>query len=268
MIAHIFRQLKDDPDINVPKLRHTVLNAIRSIALTGDGSQLVLASDSTNYWRKTIFPHYKARRKENAEKSGRDLTIVYETINLIRDEIREIFHFPVLHIEECEADDIIAVLTEKYHEREPIRIISADHDFIQLQDYPGVTQWNPIHKCEVKHDDPSSYLIEHILRGDTGDGIPNVLSPADCFVTHTRQTSLTSKRLAELSKFGDDITEEIITRIELNSELIDFSHIPAYIKLKIHKEFEAQQGKPRDKILPYMMKHKLRNLMGAINDFG
>ena len=61
-------------------------------------------------------------------------------------------------------------------------IVSGDKDFIQLQKYPNVQQYNLILKKYVNGHDPITYIKEHILKGDASDGVPNVLSPDNTFV--------------------------------------------------------------------------------------
>jgi hypothetical protein len=75
-----------------------------------------------------------------------------------------------------------------------VLIVSADTDFIQLHQYPGVVQYDPIHKKWITDHDPIMYLKEHILEGDRVDGIPNVFSDDDCFVTDKRQRRLTANK--------------------------------------------------------------------------
>ena len=83
----------------------------------------------------------------------------------------------------CEPDDIIA-LVKYYHQHEDIMIVSGDKDFIQLQQYKNVKQYAPIQKQFVGEDtDPKQYLLEQILKGDRSDGVPNILSEDDVFVT-------------------------------------------------------------------------------------
>ena len=45
------------------------------------------------YWRREYFPNYKSNRKKDREKSGPDWNLIFETLNNIRDEIRD--NFPI-----------------------------------------------------------------------------------------------------------------------------------------------------------------------------
>ena len=66
-------------------------------------------------------------------------------------------------------------------------IISGDKDFIQLQKYSNVSQYSPILKKHVNGKE-NDYIRVHILKGDTSDGMINVLSNDDVFVEGLRQS--------------------------------------------------------------------------------
>ena len=102
-----------------------------------------------------------------------------------------------MDVEGAEADDIIAVLTARLSSSDNILILSSDKDFGQLQKYPNVTQYSPILKRFIKIDNPTTFIREHILKGDRGDGIPNFLSPDNTFAAGERQKVINSKRLQE-----------------------------------------------------------------------
>ena len=162
-------------------LRHLILNTIRmySKKYKDEYGQVVLACDGGNSWRKGIFPQYKAHRKKAREESTMDWKLFFELLNMIREEIKENFPYKVIHLDRTEADDVIAVLieqTQEFGKNEPVMIISSDGDFIQLQKYKNVKQFSPIQKKMVTDSNPHLYLFEHIMRGDSGDGIPNILS--------------------------------------------------------------------------------------------
>jgi cytoplasmic iron level regulating protein YaaA (DUF328/UPF0246 family) len=110
-------------------------------------------------------------------------------------------------------------------------------------------------------------LKEKIIRGDKGDGIPNVLSSSDCFVRDLRQTPITQKVLDKLMRESYLEQEETIkSNFIRNSTLIDLSFIPENIKTKIINTYE--ETKPaKGKLLNYFIEHKLKNLMEVIEEF-
>jgi hypothetical protein len=145
-------------------------------------------------------------------------------------------------------------------------IISADHDFTQLLKFPNVKQYDPIKKKYILNSDPHSFLREHIIRGDAGDGIPNVLSSDDTLVTGKRQTPITSKKF-EFMMSADPDDSEVMRNFSRNELLIDLSKIPNDVRAKIKDSFSSEAGKSRDKILKYVISHRMSNLLDVIGDF-
>jgi len=254
-------------------LRHMILNSIRmnKVKFGSDYGEMVIACDSRNYWRKEIFPYYKAARKRTRDDSGLDWNEIFRILNKVRDEIRDYFPYPVLNVETAEADDVIATLCHE-HGRDlggdPILILSGDKDFMQLQKYANVSQFDPIRKKWVRTNNPVEYLMEHILRGDTGDGIPNVLTEDDCFVSGARQRQMRSKFVDNIISQGtSELTDEVLRNFHRNRKLIDLDLVPDDLQSDILSEYEGQTGKGRAKLFNYFIKHKLKNLTENIGEF-
>ena len=260
-------------EIEENMVRHMVLNSLRSYkSKFGDEyGEMVIACDNTNYWRKQIFPYYKANRKKNQENSEMDWKSIFECLNKIRAELKEYFPYRVIDIESAEADDIIATLASTFgggfNEKE-IMILSGDKDFIQLHKYSHVNQYDPVRKKKISHEDPDLYLREHILKGDAGDGIPNVLSSDNCFVIGERQKPLTKKRIDTLiDKTAETIDSQYKRNYFRNKQLIDLTQVPEEIRIKVLESYEAQSGKSRDKMFNYFITNKLKHLMESIQEF-
>jgi hypothetical protein len=154
-------------------------------------------------------------------------------------------------------------------------ILSSDGDFLQLQQYNSKTnkntvkQYNPSLKKFITSEKPLLELKEKIIRGDRGDGIPNIFSPSDCFVRELRQKPVTQK---VLDKFLFEETEKwedtnAISGYSRNQVLIDLRLIPDDIKQKIINTYEETKPAPRSKLFNYFMEHNLRNLMEVIEEF-
>jgi hypothetical protein len=270
MISNLHMQLGfGGPAVPIEEamFRHMVLNSLRSYKTKfGDQyGEMIIACDNKNYWRKQIFPYYKASRKKNREKSNIDWKTVYEYLNKMKQELKEYFPYRVIEVETAEADDIIATLCQDSFQSSPVLIISADKDFVQLQRLPYVEQYDPIRKKHITHDDPKAYLLEHIAKGDTGDGIPNVLSPDDCFVSGKRQKPMTQKRLEEVIR--GDMNDEVARNYTRNLELIDLTKVPEDLKLKIMEQYIQEAGKGRGKLMNYFIANKLKNLFEHIGEF-
>jgi len=153
---------------------------------------------------------------------------------------------------------------------ENILILSGDKDFIQLHTNANIKQYDPVRKKWIKHDDPKKYLFEHILKGDAGDGVPNILSDDDTFIISTKkQKPMRQKTIDELW-IEYDSTNSISKHernFARNKTLIDLSMIPQEIEEKILKEFNEQPKKDRSKLFNYFVSHKLKNLMESIQEF-
>ena len=55
--------------------------------------------DQRKYWRRGIFPFYKMGRKKARAASDLNWTLIFETLNNIRDDIKEYFPYKVIDIE-------------------------------------------------------------------------------------------------------------------------------------------------------------------------
>jgi hypothetical protein len=257
-------------------LRHLVLNSIRMYnkKYGAEYGQVVIACDGSNSWRKSKFPFYKAQRKKAREASSMDWDTFFTHLNTVRDEIRENFPYKFVHIQGVEADDVIATLveqTQEFGKGEPVMIISSDKDFVQLHKYNNVKQFSPIQKKAVSHPNPRLYLFEHIVGGDKGDGIPNILSADDSIVNGVRQTPVTQKKIDAWLKGINDLKsvmdETTYRNYQRNQQIIDFGLIPEDIKQSIINSYEDQVLPPRARILDYLIKKRCKLLIESVGEF-
>ena len=194
---------KGKPAVEEDLLRHTILNSIRMFRnqFFKDFGEMVICCDGKDNWRKKVFPEYKANRRKNRED-----------------------------VDSAEADDIIGVIISerqtKFHT--PTLIVSSDKDFIQLQKYPEVKQWSPLQKKFIVGD-PFESLYDKLIRGDTGDGVPNILSSDDTFITEgKRQTPVTKKKM-ELwrGKNPEEFcNEDMLRNYHRNETMVDLRQTP------------------------------------------
>ena len=259
-------------------VRHMILNSLRMYRtkFKNEYGELVLCYDSKHYWRREIFPQYKASRKKIRTESDKDWESIFEVLNQVRDELKDIFPYKFLEVYGAEADDIIAVLCgELEFDNGKTLILSGDKDFIQLQKYKNVSQFSPITKKFVNGEDPVLYLKEHILKGDASDGIPNVLSPDNTFVDGLRQRPLGKKKISSwldnehlYNEISDVLpNDETVRNFQRNQKLIDLDQSPKELFLQIIKEYnEAPEG-DRSKLLNYFIQKRLNNLTESIGDF-
>ena len=272
LLAGLMAQIsaQKNTKLEEPLVRHMVLNIIRTHVknFKGEYGEVVLCCDNRKYWRKEFFPFYKASRKKTREKSDLDWHFIFDMLAKFKLELRENFPYKVIDVDGAEADDIIGTLVPIYARDQKILILSSDGDFLQLQQYgPNVKQYNPSQKKYVKSENPILELKEKIIRGDKGDGIPNMFSPSDCFVRDLRQKPITKVILDKyLWENVENYNDTDIVNFSRNSTLIDLTKIPAEIKEKIINTYE--ETKPaKGKLLNYFIEHKLKNLMEVIEEF-
>jgi hypothetical protein len=252
-------------------IRHMILNIIRNHVknFKSEYGDVVLCCDNRKYWRKEYFPFYKASRKKNREKSDLDWHLIFDMLAKFKAELKENFPYKVIDVEGAEADDIIGTLVPRYVPHEKILILSSDGDFLQLQQYgSNVKQYNPSQKKYVKSENPHLELKEKVIRGDKGDGIPNMFSPSDCFVRDLRQKPITKNIIEKyLKEDPSNWSETEQANWTRNATLIDLTRIPAEIREKIINTYEETVPAKRNKLLNYFIEHKLKNLMEVIEEF-
>lgn len=276
MLASLFAGIGNHHNIDVDEnlLRHMFLNSIRfnRKKFHEEFGEIVICADGKSSWRRESFPYYKAARRKSREESELDWNELFRIINTIRMELKEYFPYKVIHIDHCEADDIIGTVVHEFGTElnigtEQFLILSGDKDYIQLHKYANVKQYDPVRKKWVQNSDPDKYLMEHILKGDGGDGVPNVLSPDNCLAVGERQKMMTAKRLSELFKGPQSMDENTLRNYHRNRLMIDLSEIPAAYKEKILEEYGKEKTIGRSQLFNYFLEKKLRNLIGDIQDF-
>ena len=274
LMVHMNKNAILDEDL----VRHMVLNSIRLYKKRfGDKyGEVVICCDDKNYWRKDIFPYYKAHRKGDREKSPYDWNTIFECLNKIRDELKETFPYRVIRVERAEADDIIGTLCHEhgvlgfmpgYAER--ILILSGDKDFSQLQKYANVEQYSPMTKKWIRVNNPERYLREHIMRGDRGDGIPNFLSSDACLVNGERQKPLSTRKLndwvvSDVDDFCNDMMKRNYNRNEM---LVNLDLGPQHIQDDVKEQYDKYEVPEKRGLLNYFIKNRLKQLTEHIGEF-
>ncbi len=267
VMMHLNMEKTTAPDGNM--VRHMILNSLRMYRsrFCEEYGELVLCYDSKHYWRKDFFPQYKSNRKKVRENSDKDWNAIFECLNEIKSELKEFFPYKHLEVYGAEADDIIAALClELEFDNGKTLILSGDKDFIQLHKYKNVSQYSPITKKMINDTNPKEYLKEHILKGDSSDGIPNVLSPDHTFTEGLRQRPLGKKKIEDFKENGLP-TEEIKRNHQRNEKLINLSLSPEDLYIAILKEYQKAIEGDRSKLLDYFIEKRLRNLTESIGEF-
>ena len=274
LISNLMQQINGNPKAKLDEnlIRHMVLNSLRSYIkqFKNKYGDVVIACDNKKYWRRDVFPFYKSNRKKDREKSGFDWALIFDTLNKIRDELKEYFPYKVIDVDGAEADDVIAVLTARYSPHEEVLILSSDKDFMQLQKYNNVTQYSPILKKYISTDNPKNYIKEHIIKGDRGDGIPNFLSPDNVFALGERQKPIRKDKIAQWISMKPEefcVNESMLRGYKRNQMLVDLDYIPEDIQSSIVEEYENVKSGSRQKMMNYFIEKRLRNLIEVMDEF-
>ena len=269
MVSH---KIPDTERFGEDFIRHLVLNSIRSYRnkYKNKYGEIVICTDFHSSWRKEVFPFYKAHRKVERDKQkaekGMDWSALFETINKIIIEIDTFFPYKVIRVEHAEGDDVIAVLSRTFKEKS--LIVSSDKDFSQLYKYKWISQFSPMKQKMLNGIDPIRYLKEHIIRGDKGDGIPNILSDDDCIVSGVRQKSISKKKIVNwLDQEPHDFNDEMKRGWIRNKILIDFDLIPKNIAKAILEQYNEEKKYQQGQLMNYFIKNRLKYLMENMGDF-
>ena len=268
-ISNIMQDIKNNSDIEENLVRHMILSSLLMYKqkFGPEYGELVICCDSPKSWRKDVFPFYKANRKSYRENSDFDWKKIFLILNKIRDELRESFPYRVIEVDGAEADDIIGQFA--LNAKQPILILSSDKDFIQLQSNPNVKQYSIIQKKYLNGVDPNNYLKEHIIKGDRGDGIPNILSDDDTFVSQKRQNKLQKIKIESWIQMDPQefCNDRMYRNYCRNEQLVSLHKTPSDIIDKIVDLYKNYKDNGRSKLFNYFVKHKLKNLMEHIQEF-
>jgi hypothetical protein len=279
------RELKGTESEVKNLIRHVTLSTIKSYKKKygKEYGDVVICCDGRKYWRKEFFEYYKGMRKSNREKSDLDWGLIFDTLSEMRTDLATYFPYKVLHVDRAEADDIIAVMTKYVQDNELVQeglveesqkvlILSSDKDFKQLQLYPNVKQWSPMQKKYITatKQEIMDYKIEHIVKGDAGDGIPNILSKDDVFMIGERQKPMSAKRLQEFIATGWLACKNDDERRNWhrNQTLVDFYFIPDDVsKTIVDSYLNTKPTGDKMAIMNYLIEHKCRLLLDELEDF-
>ena len=268
VIASLFHAVKSENGLTEDLVRHLVLNMYRMYRkrFSAEFGEIVICNDGREYWRKDSFPQYKANRKRQRKSSSVDWSEFYDIMNVIQDEVIKTFPYKNLQINNAEADDIIAIISKHNHNNEKILIISSDKDFQQLQRYENVYQYSPIIKDFLICEDPENFLLEHIIKGDSSDGIPNILSDDDVFIQENKRQKPCGKK--KINTIKEELSEWTNSdNWNRNQKMIDMNMIPEEVESSILEEYNKEPIGKRSNILNYFIQNNLKNLMENIEEF-
>lgn len=269
-------QTNDGVEPTLDYFRHIILQHLLKVKNSTKkfGNEFVIVFDSdVGYWRKDVFPHYKAMRKAVRQASKVDFDEVFRCVDTVKREMIQNVPWKYIQVDKCEADDVIAVLAKNIQPATDngTCIVSNDHDFLQLQRFSHIRQYSPKKGKLFTEKHPEKYLIEHIIRGDSGDGIPNIKSAPDTFVTAAKkQKPISTRWLDDCLRCENPkllMNDFERKRFDENQKLIDLTAIPDDIQKQIIKAYEETSQVPRTNLMFYLASNKLTKLQERMTQF-
>jgi hypothetical protein len=265
-------------------LRHMIINSFTTTQkkFRKDYGSMVIGLDGMKNFRKEIHPEYKIHRKKNRENDGMPWHIIFNCMDIIREEAKMYFPWKVVWSDRAETDDVMAVLVEEVanknmiqigviEEPEPVLLDTRDHDMYQLQKYSNVKQWSSVDRKFIRPDKPpKEYLRDMIIGGCKGDGVDNVFSPLGSYANGVRQKACIASRVAPIIKhanifdYNDD--PEIVKRIRQNYQLVCFDGIPLDVREDILESWNTRKKNSKMTMMKYLNEKKCKRLLDLLDD--
>lgn len=238
--AHVSRTKPDLLPYMIFNVMREFVEGVSDILDAGDTIDVVLALDSHDgYWRREIYPPYKADRQEKRRDDGFDWEAAFAEFDTLADAVGRFTPWRIVRASKCEADDVIYTLSAEH--RGPVVIHSGDSDYLQLvndhvslylphlQEYVEFPRYCKVSGTDVYCETPEDYLRYAILTGQGGkDNVFNVKTPTD--FSGTRKPGLGAVAAKKILETGDFEAE--LLRLGLhdnymrNRKLIDMRELP------------------------------------------
>ncbi len=142
-----------------------------------------LEGDWRPSWRVELFPEYKMNRLDESGEEEEPDTLSPQIPILL--DLLEALGFPMLGVDDYEADDLMA--TFAVNQPGPVRIVTGDRDLFQLVDdkrdvkvvylAKGIANHDLVDLkwIEQKYEIPGDrYGLFAMIRGDASDGLPGI----------------------------------------------------------------------------------------------
>jgi len=198
----------------------------------------------------------------------------------VKMELAVMFPYKVIQEDKAEGDDVIFVLSDHFAEHDFVKegleespqkvmAISSDHDFLQLYKHKNYAQWSPRVK-KVIPKPLKTFLVEKIITGDEGDGVPSVLMADDFCMDKARYGRAKPITKKVIDKYSDpsNLNEEELARYKRNEVLISAEYVPHDVRDRILHLYKIAPDKAdRNAIFEYCIKHNLRQLTPRVTEF-
>jgi len=166
--------------------KHDYVRTVESLAKSYDCGNIVVLADGGSTYRKRLSPDYKANRSDKyAEQTAQEKAEFAQFMGEFKNAFTQLKKRGHLTIRQdgLEADDLAAWIVGKKAEFGigQIWMVSSDRDWdLLIQD--GVSRFSTVTRKEITIDnwedhydvEPSMYLTQKCLAGDTGDNVPGI----------------------------------------------------------------------------------------------
>jgi len=166
--------------------KHDYVRTVESLAKSYDCGNIVVLADGGSTYRKRLSPDYKANRSDKyAEQTAQEKAEFAQFMGEFKNAFTQLKKRGHLTIRQdgLEADDLAAWIVGKKAEFGigQIWMVSSDRDWdLLIQD--GVSRFSTVTRKEITLDnwedhydvEPSMYLTQKCLAGDTGDNVPGI----------------------------------------------------------------------------------------------
>ena len=236
-----------------------VMGFLKSLALSireVNPTRVIIAFDGKggSTRRRKILPSYKNNRKPGKRMTRWDAWKNYEEEHASqKSQIKRLIQYlstlpiNVIQIDNIEADDTIAYITNNLLEKE-VTIMSADQDFLQLVN-ERVTVWSPIKKKFYTPDlvmkdygvPAHNFLMYKVLMGDKSDNIGGIKGLGPKKLPKIVPDIITEKILdldsivQEALEGEEPMHDRIVAsehQLEINEKIMDLKNPPISGELK------------------------------------
>lgn len=264
--------------------RYNCINSIMSsLWKIKDVTEVIIAVDDINQWRKSYYNRYKESRDKSKKKSIHDWNNIYKHMHGLAADLKHHFPFKLLKVKSAEADDIIAILTRKM--TNDAIIIVRDEDYFQLfARKKNLRIFDPITQVLYSPDDipdVKDFLLGLIFMGQKKDDIPNIYTPNDWGLTEKTEgkrkpgfgPATWEKVKHNLKEFLDKgyVNKEygkvdLRKNMKRNRVLIDFDMIPKTIENRIVDCYNNSYNLPPiENVYLFFEKNNMRSFLDNIH---
>ena len=218
--------------------KHDYVRTVESLAKSYDCGNIVVLADGGSTYRKRLSPDYKANRSDKyAEQTAQEKAEFAQFMGEFKNAFTQLEKRGHLTIRQdgLEADDLAAWIVGKKAEFGigQIWMVSSDRDWdLLIQD--GVSRFSTVTRKEITLDnwedhydvEPSMYLTQKCLAGDTGDNVPGIagIGPKRAIALIEQYGDLfdiyNACPISSKYKFIQSLNENA-ERLLLNAELMD-----------------------------------------------